>query len=111
MAALSVLVPTLHAASGVAARAEDPHLGIVEYEIACMPCHGVDGRFDGTRAKSLKAAPADLTKIAKSNGGIFPSDRIAGIIDGRAAVAAHGRREMPLWGDRYRVRAEAGSKR
>ena len=29
------------------------------------------------------------------------------MIDGRAAVAAHGSREMPVWGDRYRA-AESG---
>ena len=33
---------------------EDDHLGMVEYEIACMPCHGVEGRGDGPLAHSLK---------------------------------------------------------
>jgi hypothetical protein len=89
------------------AKADDPHLGIIEYEISCMPCHGVDGHGDGRRAQSLKTAPADLTKIAKSNNGEFPSQKIAEIIDGRAIVASHGRREMPVWGDRYRMRTEA----
>jgi hypothetical protein len=52
--------------------------------------------------------PADLTQIAKSNGGIFPAARVAEIIDGRAAVAAHGLREMPVWGERYRATRETG---
>ena len=72
-----------------------------------MPCHGIDGRGDGPRAKSLKWAPADLTKIAKSNKGQFPARKLAEIIDGRAIAGAHGQREMPVWGDRYRVRTEA----
>ena len=72
-----------------------------------MPCHGVDGRGDGPRAKSLKTAPADLTKIAKSNKGQFPARKLAEIIDGRAIVGGHGQREMPVWGDRYRVQVEA----
>jgi len=84
------------------AKADDPHLGITEYEISCMPCHGVDGHGDGRLAKSLKTKPADLTQIAKSNNGRFPSQKIAEIIDGRAIVAAHGQREMPVWGERYR---------
>jgi len=83
--------------------AESYHRGIVEYEVACMPCHGIDGRGDGQLAKTLTTPPADLTQIARSNKGEFPSARIAEIIDGRAIVAAHGQREMPIWGDRYSV--------
>ena len=89
--------------AGSQARTESYHRGIVEYEVACMPCHGIDGRGDGRLAKTLKTPPADLTRIARSNRGQFPSARIAEIIDGRALVAAHGKREMPVWGDRYSV--------
>jgi hypothetical protein len=62
---------------GMKAKAKDPHLGIIEYEISCMPCHGINGHGDGRLAKSLKTAPADLTKIAKSNRGKFSSDKVA----------------------------------
>ena len=88
---------------GGAACAQSYHRGIVEYEVACMPCHGIDGRGDGPLAKTLKVAPADLTGIKRSNGGKFPTRRIAEIIDGRVIVASHGQRDMPAWGDRYRV--------
>ena len=94
---------SLLAGVGSQAGAESYHRGIVEYEVACMPCHGIDGRGDGRLAKTLKTPPADLTRIARSNQGKFPSARIAEIIDGRALVAAHGKREMPVWGDRYGV--------
>jgi hypothetical protein len=93
---------------GTAANADDDHLGIAEFEIACMPCHGMEGRGDGPLAGTLKVAPADLTRIAKSNQGKFPSKKVAEIIDGRAAVAAHGARDMPVWGDRYRFATEGG---
>lgn len=86
--------------AGIAERS-DEHLGEVEYEVSCMPCHGIDGRGDGVLAKGLKHPPADLTRIAKANGGRFPADRITGIIDGRAVTAAHGERDMPAWGERY----------
>ena len=89
--------------------ADDPHLGITEYEIACMPCHGVNGRGDGRLAKSLSKPPADLTRIAKSHGGKFPIQEVEEMIDGRAIVAAHGDRDMPVWGDRYRVPVEGQS--
>jgi hypothetical protein len=72
------------------ANAEDPHLGVVEYEIPCMPCHGVEGHGDGRLAPALKIPPADLTKIAKANTGVFPASKVADIIDGRAIVSIHG---------------------
>ena len=96
----------LQLAAGISAKADDPHLGIIEYEISCMPCHGIDGRGDGPRAKTLKTFPADLTQIAKRNNGDFPYKKIADIIDGRETVAVHGPREMPVWGDRYRASAQ-----
>lgn len=89
------------------AKAQSLHHGIIEYEISCMPCHGINGRGDGPSAKSLKTAPSDLTKIAKANNGQFPARKLAEIIDGRAIVGAHGQREMPIWGDRYRVQTDA----
>ncbi|MFT5508218.1 MAG: hypothetical protein ACI89J_001292 [Hyphomicrobiaceae bacterium] len=99
-----ILVSILLLASGNAlAQTDDEHLGLTEYELACMPCHGMDGQGNGPMANQLKIRPSDLTQIAKSNGGIFPTARVFEIIDGRAAVAAHGIRDMPVWGDRYRV--------
>jgi mono/diheme cytochrome c family protein len=90
----------------VQTKADDPHLGIIEYELSCLPCHGINGRGDGPRANTLKTAPADLTQIAKHNNGEFPYKQVADMIDGRAIVAAHGQREMPVWGDRYRASAQ-----
>lgn len=105
--AMRMLAFALACAGASAASAQDEHLGIIEYELACMACHGVDGRGDGTLAKTLKTRPADLTQISKAHGGRFPTRKVAEMIDGRAAVAAHGSREMPVWGDRYRA-AESG---
>jgi hypothetical protein len=42
--------------------------------------------------------PADLTQIAKRGGGHFDEANVLAAIDGRRAVAAHGPREMPVWG-------------
>jgi len=85
------------------------HLGVVEYEISCLPCHGIAGRGDGPRAKFLDTQPTDLTGITEATGGDFPVERLQMIIDGRAWVADHGPRAMPLWGERYSSLArEAG---
>lgn len=74
-------------------------IGITEYELSCMSCHGVDGLGDGPDALYLETKPADLTQIKKANGGFV---RVAMTIDGRAVVAMHGAREMPVWGEHYR---------
>lgn len=85
-------------------RAQNIDVGKVEFEFSCASCHGIDGKGDGPVAGSLKAKPADLTVLAKKNGGVFPFDSIFKIIDGREAVASHGTREMPIWGYRFMPR-------
>jgi len=50
-------------------------------------------------AQSLKVKVPDLTRIAVRNGGKFPLARVERIISGEDQLpAAHGTREMPLWG-------------
>jgi mono/diheme cytochrome c family protein len=67
----------------------------------CATCHGTSGRGNGPIAEHLRRTPPDLTKYTARNGGVFPSERLRQIIDGRG-VAAHGDREMPVWGDAFR---------
>ncbi len=64
----------------------------------CASCHGKDGRGNGPAAPALKVKVPDLTVIARNNGGQFPSARVRRIIMGEDVVAAHGSREMPVWG-------------
>jgi hypothetical protein len=42
--------------------------------------------------------PADLTVLARKNNGVFPIRAVYETIDGRKLIAAHGTREMPIWG-------------
>jgi mono/diheme cytochrome c family protein len=86
---------------------EDP-VGLTEYELACMPCHGLDGKGDGPKARTLATMPADLSQIKARNGGVFPDRAIYDMIDGRGVIPAHGKRDMPLWGDRYRKTGDEG---
>ncbi len=67
----------------------------------CASCHGTAGRGDGSMASRLRKAPPDLTKYTARNGGVFPSERLRRIIDGRDVVA-HGDPAMPVWGDVFR---------
>ncbi len=78
-------------------------IGKREYVIRCAVCHGDGGKGDGPFATQLKSPVTDLTKIQKNNNGVFPFDRIYRVIDGREVVAAHGPREMPVWGNHNAV--------
>ena len=73
----------------------------------CASCHGTTGRGGGPMAAQLLRMPPDLTQFTKRNGGMFPSERVYRIIDGRD-VPSHGDREMPVWGDVFRM-TPAGS--
>lgn len=64
----------------------------------CASCHGTDAKGSGPAAVALNSKPADLTALAKNNGGKFPADRVMSILRGEATVTAHGNRDMPVWG-------------
>jgi mono/diheme cytochrome c family protein len=64
----------------------------------CAACHGSDAKGNGTMASALNAKVADLTVLAKNNGGQFPSARVRKTITGDDVLASHGSREMPIWG-------------
>ena len=49
----------------------------------------------------LRRLPPSLTPYAVRNGGVFPSERLRTIIDGRL-VGSHGISEMPVWGDVFK---------
>jgi hypothetical protein len=58
-------------------------------------------------AALLRKPPADLTKFAIMNGGVFPAERLRRIIDGRD-VPSHGDRDMPVWGVTLRTSRDGG---
>ena len=67
----------------------------------CASCHGLSGRGDGPVAEAFRKPIPDLTQYTARNDGVFPTERVRQIIDGRG-IAAHGDREMPVWGDAFR---------
>lgn len=64
----------------------------------CTSCHGKSAKGDGPAATALKKTPADLTTLTVRNNGKFPELRVYSTIQGDADMAAHGSRDMPVWG-------------
>ena len=87
---------------GDAGYAQSAEFGKNGYVRSCANCHGAAGKGDGPAAKSLKVPPADLTKLAKSNKGVFPILHVYHVIDGQIEVLTHGARDMPVWGEVYK---------
>jgi len=71
--------------------------GRLEYRSHCAQCHGVAGKGDGPVAAVLTKKPADLTVLAKNNGGTFPEEKVVNVINGSKIITAHGTRTMPIW--------------
>ena len=89
--------------TAIAAAQQNMDLGKREYASKCAVCHGKDAKGDGPYAAELKRRPADLTTIAKRNGGVFPYPRMYDLIE--RSGGGHGPRDMPVWGWDYTIRA------
>ena len=68
----------------------------------CAVCHGPGGKGDGPAAGALKKRPADLTQLTRKNNGVYPEIHVMNFVTGADVVAAHGTRDMPVWGDLFR---------
>jgi mono/diheme cytochrome c family protein len=78
-----------------------PTEGATIFRFYCAACHGATGRGDGVMAGELRRPPPNLTTFARQNGGVFPAERVRQIVEG-AGPAAHGTRDMPVWGAVFR---------
>jgi mono/diheme cytochrome c family protein len=74
------------------------------FEFYCATCHGRTGAGNGPVAPALKVMPADLTLLARRNGGTFPRQRVEVFVtnDGDISASAHGSSDMPVWGPVFR---------
>lgn len=102
IASIPFLMATV-ATLGSPVLAQDAALSADQYTTECAVCHGALGKGDGVMAKILTVKPADLTVLAKNNGGEYPFLRVFQTIDGRTQVTGHGDRAMPIWGDVFQA--------
>ncbi len=85
------------AVAAVPALAQDVKKGADLYRVHCATCHGIEGGGQGPMAGVLVIQPGDLTGLAASNGGSFPTERVIKRIDGRDPLVSHGS-PMPVYG-------------
>ena len=101
--AVTVLLATVVMGPWSAARSQEArnpnHAIYLKY---CSACHGPEGKGDGVLAPLLTPKPADLTQLAKQNGGEFNALAVFKAISGPRLPAAHGTSAMPVWGETMR---------
>jgi mono/diheme cytochrome c family protein len=106
--ALSFAIAAVHPSATLAqgepdvyhpASEEHPTSGKQDFDKHCAPCHGLDGKGHGPELDVLPDIhPSDLTTISLKNGGVFPRQKVADMVDGRKAIPSHKRFDMPFWG-------------
>lgn len=87
----------------VVPKATDPTSGKEMFTTYCAVCHGMNAQGGGPAVPALKKAPPDLTQLTTKANGKFPENKIAQTIRGDANMAAHGSKDMPIWGDVFRA--------
>lgn len=75
-----------------------PADGKAMYQSYCASCHGTDGRGLGPMAAVLKSKPTDLTVLANSHGGKFPTPEVVALLLFGPNAPSHGTAQMPVWG-------------
>ncbi len=68
------------------------------FKTYCAVCHGAAGKGNGPAAEALKVPPSDLSALTAKNGGKYPALRVSAVIRGEEPLAAHGSKDMPIWG-------------
>lgn len=77
------------------------------YEANCAMCHGADG----TGVAGVSPRAADLTRLARNNGAVFPTNRVLSQIDGYLRSEEDGMPEFGLLleGDLVPVETDDGA--
>ena len=97
--AVFLIVSAVHAEESISAISK----GQQEFIDNCSLCHGDVAKGDGYFSSMLTLPTPDLTKLSKNNNGIFPYKNVYLTIDGTDEIKSHGSRQMPIWGNRFKM--------
>lgn len=75
--------------------------GAEMFKTYCAVCHGADAKGNGPAASALKVAPPNLTTLAKRYNGKFPDSYVVTVLQEGPAMASHGSKDMPIWGNLF----------
>lgn len=90
-------------------RAQTTQPGERDYVRYCALCHGLEGTGLGPLAEAMKAAPANLTLIARRHGGKFPEDYVKQVIANGGGIKGHGSTAMLAWSSFFSDEPDLGS--
>jgi len=96
-------ISTAFAQQSVTQQGPRTDLGKLSYESNCATCHGLTGKGDGPMALYLTRKVPDLTTLARGNNGILPASDMYNVIVGDKQIPSHGSRDMPVWGQEFRI--------
>lgn len=105
----AVLAALACSASAAQERAPAPS-GARLYASYCSACHGATGEGDGPVAAVMTVTVPNLRTLAMRSGGTFPTESVTEYVDGTTIPAAHGSRQMPIWGDVFQWDADGLSR-
>ncbi len=108
IAAVPAAGPAMAASPSASPSSQAIESGRQRYMNNCSACHGNDGKGMGPMLTALNKKPANLTTIRARNNGVFPLRELYDSIDGRD-MAAHGSRDMPVWGEEFKASVAMGS--
>lgn len=92
-----MLAPLLILAACSEVDMPDPEEGAALFESNCKVCHGPGGRGDGDFAAGMRPKPADLTLLARNNGGQLSRTAVLSAIDGYSR-SSKAQQQMPEFG-------------
>lgn len=101
LAVAAVLISTYATAKPQLAVPQTQYSGAQLYMLNCSNCHGTYGEGDGAVTPDLSVALLDLRYLSDRNAGVFPTEFVREIVDGRTTRSAHGPQGMPIWGAEF----------
>jgi len=105
----AMLIVNAQQVKKVGSRFTSPWSGQQMYSEYCAACHGKDGKGDGPAAPALNKPASDLTRLSARYDGKYPYAQVQSALRNDLSVAAHGSKDMPVWGPVFSEMAQGNA--